>query len=280
MFYVYILLNIDNNKRYIGKTNNIELRMSFHINTAFDTNADGYNRPFYRAIRKYAKVPENMNIAFIKELLEEYNTEQEALDREIYYIALYKTNICRYGDGYGYNLTDGGEGVSGFKWSEISKQNFSQKCKGRVISAATRLKLSTIAKGRKVSDETKKKLSEQKIGDKNPMFGKIVSEETRQKLSIALIGRKRLPKTIEQRLAMSIACLGKPGHPHKQETKDKLSLNRRGDKGSNAKLNWDLVRQIRLDYNPGIFGYVKLAKKYNMSISAIQDIIKNHSWKE
>ena len=37
---------------------------------------------------------------------------------EKYYIALYKTNINRYGKEYGYNLTDGGDGVSGIKYSE------------------------------------------------------------------------------------------------------------------------------------------------------------------
>lgn len=43
----------------------------------------------------------------------------------------------------------------------------------------------------KRSDETKKKLSLQKMGDKNPQWGKKHSEETNKKRSISLTGKRR-----------------------------------------------------------------------------------------
>lgn len=45
-------------------------------------------------------------------------TQEEACNKEIELIAEYKTNIHRYGNKYGYNMTDGGEGTFGHKVSD------------------------------------------------------------------------------------------------------------------------------------------------------------------
>lgn len=50
-------------------------------------------------------------------------------------------------------------------------------------------------KGHKHSKETKIKLSLQKLGEKNPMFGKKVSEQTRKKISFSHKGK--IPKNIK-----------------------------------------------------------------------------------
>lgn len=69
-------------------------------------------------------------------------TQQEAFEKEKYLIKKYKTNINRYGNDYGYNLTDGGEGTLGHKVPESLKEKSrlrllnktgSECCNSRVV---------------------------------------------------------------------------------------------------------------------------------------------------
>ena len=52
---IYCITNIKNQKKYVGQSININLRWKKHINAAFNknTNAETYNYPLYRAMRKY-----------------------------------------------------------------------------------------------------------------------------------------------------------------------------------------------------------------------------------
>lgn len=69
----------------------------------------------YNAIQKYGW--ENIK----HEILFEGLTYEEANAKEMELIAKYKTNCRRYGDAYGYNMTDGGDGTKGHALSEESK---------------------------------------------------------------------------------------------------------------------------------------------------------------
>lgn len=87
--------------------------------------------------------------------------------------------------------------------STEARINIGNASRGRIHSEETRLKMSNSNKGKHIehiwwlgrhhSEETKIKLREQKIGSKNPNFGKHVihSEETRRKISQAKIGKHR-----------------------------------------------------------------------------------------
>ena len=88
---------------YIGQTNNVIDRWKHH------TSKSSKNTIINRAIKKYGKSNFDFRIIQIS------NNHKDILDMEIYWIAFYKTNIHRYGDEYGYNLTDGGEGQHGAK---------------------------------------------------------------------------------------------------------------------------------------------------------------------
>lgn len=69
---------------------------------------DKHHQPvMYNAIQKYGW--ENVK----HEILYQDLTLEEAFSIEMELIAKYKTNCRRYGDGYGYNMTDGGEGSLG-----------------------------------------------------------------------------------------------------------------------------------------------------------------------
>lgn len=72
----------------------------------------------YNAIQKYGW----KNVEH--QILYENLTFQEACAKEQELIARFKTNCRRYGDDYGYNMTDGGEGNLGHKAGEkVSKAN-------------------------------------------------------------------------------------------------------------------------------------------------------------
>ena len=80
--------------------------------------------------------------------------EEDELDRlEIHYIAHYHT-FYKDGDG-GYNLTFGGDGIRGYKFTEKTKAKMSEARKGRPISEEQKAKISESMKGKPKSEEWK-----------------------------------------------------------------------------------------------------------------------------
>ena len=101
-FCVYMHL-FPNGKRYIGITCK-RPNARWQRGTGY---RDG--SPVRNAINKYGWD----NVEHI--ILFDNLSQQEACDKEIELIEQYKTNIHRYGDDFGYNMTDGGEGATGHK---------------------------------------------------------------------------------------------------------------------------------------------------------------------
>lgn len=113
----------------------------------------------------------------------------------------------------------------------------------------------------------------------NSNRGRIFSEEARQNMSKGQLGRQM---TTETRQKMSQAQSGEK-HPnygkHRPiETRDKLSAIFCGENSSTAKLNWNLVREIRQCYITGEYTQGALAAMYDVSRSAIHTIVNNSSW--
>jgi hypothetical protein len=113
-------------------------------------------------------------------LLKQNLTEEEAFKHEIYMISIFGRKDL--GTGILYNMTNGGEGVSGYIPSEESRKKMSEAKKGKTPSEETRRKISEAGKGKTVSEETKRKMSEAHKGN-TARLGHTVSEETRKKLS-------------------------------------------------------------------------------------------------
>lgn len=118
IFYVYKITNLINGKIYIGKTNDIKRRWKEHLKSS---KLSQY--PIYRAIRKYG------SSNFLIEKLEEFETENEALLAESKFISQYNSNLKEIG----YNLTLGGEGISGYVFSEESRNKISEALKGKNV---------------------------------------------------------------------------------------------------------------------------------------------------
>lgn len=175
---VYMHINKINNKKYIGVT-------SQPVEERWGENGLKYKRnpAFYSAICKYTWD------GFEHKIVEDELTEEDAKRMEIDLIALYKTNCRRYKNPkYGYNLTDGGDGMSGCFPSEETRQKLRECRLGTKLSKETREKISKANKGHICTDETRKKLSESKLGAKNYNYGKPLSKEVKKKLSESLSG--------------------------------------------------------------------------------------------
>ncbi len=130
------------------------------------------------------------------EILAHWDTDEEALDHEVLLISCFKDMGYKLA-----NLTDGGEGVSGYKHTEEALQ----KMRGRT-------------------------------GEKHPMFGKPKSAEIKLKISQAKVGKKQteeFKKKISEKLkgrVFSIDHLSKiskslKGRQFTQETKDKMRIS-------------------------------------------------------
>jgi len=143
MYYIYSITNKINGKIYIGKTNDLYQRMHSHLSVA----RNGANKEFYtengkynyihRAITKYGE--EN----FTFDIIDQNEDENIIFDLEIRYISKFKSRDSKFG----YNLTDGGEGASGRKQSETTKQKIREKATGRLHSEETKQQMSSDRSG-------------------------------------------------------------------------------------------------------------------------------------
>jgi group I intron endonuclease len=197
LYSIYKITNIITSKIYIGQTcqKNPKERFYAHKKVAMG-GPEKYPGKFHRihySIRKHGAD----NFTF--KILEQCYGLLTSNEIEKYYIELYKTNICRYGNKYGYNMTDGGDGNSGHI----------------------------------TSDETRKKQSDAKagkyVGEKSPLFGIPKTEEHRKNISI---GKTGIPSTViwtdEMRKEWSIANTGENNpqfeRPPSKETREKQSV--------------------------------------------------------
>ena len=161
-----------NGKKYIGKTNR-------SLSERQGSNFCQYKRCvlLWKAIQKYG--PDSIE----QEILAEGDMEDYmASELEQEYIAHYQTNCNRYNNPtFGYNLTDGGEGMSGWK---PNAEQYKFRCNVLAESAAKR-------RGVPFSDEHREKLSRAKRGiPRGPL-----SEETKRKLSLANSRENMSPET-------------------------------------------------------------------------------------
>jgi len=231
-YYVYMYLREDGTPYYIGKGKG---------NRAYRKHRSGMR----------VKVPPKDRIIFALKNL----TERQAFDNEREFIKWYgrkdnNTGILR-------NLTNGGEGPSGFILSEESKRKISEANKGKIISAETRRKISEANKGQiswqkgiPVSEESKRKISEANKGKvrseetrlniSKSKKGIIISAETRRKISEATKGKII---SAETRRKLSEALKGKT---KSEETKRKIG------EASKGQIPWNKGKKgLQVAWNKG-----------------------------
>ena len=245
---IYIAINKNNDKSYIGQTvKPLEVRKKQHKYRAYYIK-DGVfvsDTLFCRAIRKYGFD------AFDWKIL--YTVDDKKLDKmEVRAIRESKT----YVKNGGYNSTFGGDDNPS-KHPDSAKK-ISEKNKGK----------NSAWYGKKHSEETKKKMSIAQTGKK-------LSEKAKKKISIAQTGRTHCVSD-ETRKKMSEAQSGEKhpmwGKKHTEETRIKMSKTR---KGKRRKLTQKQVKSIHEKYSTGKYSYDKLSDIYNVSKSTIHRIIKS-----
>jgi group I intron endonuclease len=165
-FFIYKITNLINQKIYIGKTNNIKKRWNSHKAAAIAKNKKDFSI-LHKALLKYGF--ENFKI----ESLFEYDSEIEALEQEMFLIATLDSRNREIG----YNISAGGDGYSGFKYSEEYKKTMNQEKKITYLGEGNPFY------GQHHSDQTKKKLSDlAKERLNNPFYGKTHSPQSIQKM--------------------------------------------------------------------------------------------------
>jgi group I intron endonuclease len=199
MYVVYKHVNRVNGKAYVGWTStSIEERWNWHCDDAL---REIDNFVFHAAIRKHGiDVWDHLT-------LEITSTEQAAKDAEVRLIAEHKT-FCYDHPESGYNMTHGGEGLSGFKHREESRAKTSQSLrgnrngagnKGRTWTTEQRAQISKTLTGRKRSETEVKKISASLKGNTRGRGnkGRSLSQDHVEKLRIA--AQQREARKREQR---------------------------------------------------------------------------------
>jgi len=168
---IYKIINLTNNKFYIGSSRNIRQRWSKHRSLL--RKGVHENKHLQNAWILYGE--QNFEFVILEEVDEKMllSREQDLID---------ETKCCEREIGYN------------------KAENASSPMKGRKHTKEVKRKISNSLKGRKHSEETKRKISE-------ATKGKIVSEESKKKMSKAKKGKipfcTTLPKSKETRKKIS-----------------------------------------------------------------------------
>jgi hypothetical protein len=181
-FYVYAHMTDDLIIRYIGKGRR---GRAYVVNPS---SRRGHHRSWLVSLATQGKRP-------VIEILEKGLTEQQALQSEMNWIALLRPlgNLT--------NLTDGGEGTSGWKASPATRAKMSAARKGRKVSDATKAKMSASLMGHAVSEKALAAFRHYRE-TRGPL-----SQETRAKIGASSRGK---PKSEESKAKNRLAHIGKP----------------------------------------------------------------------
>ncbi len=169
---IYKITNIENGKFYIGKTekNPPEKRWATHISQLKDPKRCHY---LHNSIKEHGVEK------FIFEIIAECKNTEDLKQLEIDLIAYYDTT----NRNVGYNLTKGGDGASGYKHTEATKQKM-KEIKAQIDMTGE----NNPFYGKTHTEETKKLISElaseRYVGENNPFYGKKHSEESLAKMRL------------------------------------------------------------------------------------------------
>lgn len=177
---IYLITNLNNGKKYVGQHEGSDLEKYWGWNVRRALRGSNKKPYLYAGIRKHGKASFKVETILLVE------NKEQADYHETRFIKEWNTNDREYG----YNLTEGGDGVSN-------------------PSPETREKLAALRRGKPgtnlgkhFSEEHKQRLRESNVGKKR-------SQEARDKMSIASLkrgiippSRKGIPHTIETRKRM------------------------------------------------------------------------------
>lgn len=242
---IYALADPDEKQpRYIGvTTRNLPKRFAEHLHRI--AKEDTHKGRWLRALAKDGKTPD---LVVLEEGVMDWR------ERERYWIKTLRSEGAPLT-----NLTEGGEGTPGLRKTALTRMRLSitntgkklsrdrvEQMRNRVLSPATRARMSDVARRRRDSAETRTKKREAmkrfwasgyqhsaetlaKISAVNK--GKVLSAETRAKLSATRTGKGMGPRSEEWRRNISKSL---EGHSVSDEARAKMSAAGKGRKRSEA----------------------------------------------
>jgi len=231
-FYTYIYLDPRKKGKY-----SYDINMSFLYEPFYVGKGSGYrmNNHLNKVENESKLVFNNFKCSKIKKILNEgmkpiiciYKDnikEEEAffLEKQL----INKIGRKDLGNGSLTNFTNGGEGSSGRKHSEETKEKIRQKALGRKHSSKSKIKMSKKRKGVNNPNYGKN-------GEKNHWFGKSHSEESKKKM------RKKKPEGFGSHLL---------GKPMSEEIKKKIGEANKGKKAKSINIydeNGILLKECR-----------------------------------
>lgn len=235
-------------KFYIGSAKDIRHRLARH-KSDLGRNVH-HNTLLQRAVNKYGKD------MFEFEILEFVDDTESLLQREQHYLDT--LNPCDI--NIGFNLAIEAGSKLGVPTTEETKAKISKTLTGRKHTEETKLKISESNKGKSLSEEHYNKWQSgraryiEKYG--HPLLGKGKSKETVEKWRESYKNYKA-----------------------SEETKAKMSLKQKGSNNPSAKLDDNKVIAILELHKLKTYKVREIADLFNVSISAIEGIIYNKSWK-
>lgn len=278
-YFVYKITNLVNNKIYIGKTSggSIKHRWRQHINLTNQgeekANKDGRRRFLLinRAMKKYGV--DNFQI----EQIFESDDHSTTRDKEIELIASFNSTDRNIG----YNISKGGDGAFGFRFTEEQKKKMSEKRRG------TKMGKNNSFYGKKHSDETKKLISESKIGQgigsNNPFYGKKHSPESLEKMSAWQTGTTKHKMSLPEDKCQEVIDKFATGNYTPEQLREeyfvcKNLINRLLqlplEKDTPESDISDLIKiEINIKYEPRIYTKEMLAKEYNLKKDQVSHIL-------
>jgi len=194
---IYKAVNIQNKKVYIGQTTkSLNERKKEHI-----LYSEKKIRYFYNAIKKYGV--ENFKWIILGEIFSDNIKDlkiklDEAEIECIYFYRSFGSDGENFDTIYGYNMTKGGGGNLGFKFSEESIKRLSESKTGIEKSEETKKKISQTLTGFKHTEETIQKMKnkkltpehKEKIGEKSKNHKHTL--ESKEKMSIKQNNREKV----------------------------------------------------------------------------------------
>lgn len=242
-FFIYLITNLVNDKKYVGKSNNTKQRWNDHRKIALGGKAK-YPTEFFAihaALNKYGLD----NFKF--EIIEEFENEDDSYQAETKWISYYNCNKTKNG----YNCNMGGKG-------------------GVVPNEETIQKL-IVAQNKPERIKQKSELMKKRHQDDPGFLGRINMGNQYTK------GRK-LPKEEKDNLSNILV-----GRPKSEITKQKMSEAQTGSKHSQAKFTEEEVLIIRSDFNKLTKGKKKfceqLSIQYGVASTTIENIVYEISWR-
>jgi len=229
---IYKLICNINNKIYIGKSINIYNRLATH-KSAKDV---GY---LYNAIRKYGWDSFEVEILEVFESFDKNKDNDILLQRESYYIKLFKSTDRNIG----YNRCGYSNDSTGIKSSDETIK----KLKSKTCSAEHKRKISISNSGKIRSEETREKISKSRIGmkfsekTKEKMRMRRHTDETKEKIRTARLGSVQTEETKEKIRASAVGKL------KSEKTKQKMRKPKSEQHRENIRLSWIKRKQHKCE---------------------------------